>query len=325
MADVPVRMAVPNTTLSLGIDKDFNQLCTEVIHAYDVNIVSDTLFIFSEIANRQNPYNFKVYDLATFDYMGKFGRYGRGPGEMVSPHVQKGNSVDEYLLMNENSKSTAYFINTLSSVESENLVVVKETDLPEDLMDWQVLSENRFFVSRLNGQARSFHVMLADGTIKKTYYPFNGIDCEASMTYLSDVLLGANGDTIAEVMLFFPQINFFHTDCDQIQSVAVNKDYAHWKKILNRSLGYDSIQYYVGATTSKKYIFASYAACPLEDIVKGDYSTSIHIFDWEGNWLYNISVKEKIEAMTYDSKGRYLYAIDRTDDRLVRYDFRDLL
>jgi len=51
----------------------------------------------------------------------------------------------------------------------------------------------------------------------------------------------------------------------------------------------------------------------------------IHVFDWSGSFLYDITVRENVNAMAFDELGGMLYALDRTDNRIYRYDLSGLI
>ena len=164
-----------------------------------------------------------------------------------------------------------------------------------------------------------------DGNVLRTYTPFAGIDSERSLTYFSSIFGDrGNGREVVEVMMFLPQINIIDTESGSIQSVAVDRSYMKWKRIFGSMINMDMMNYYYGATTTPEYIVAAYRHLPLKEIGKPGYGTSIHVFDWDGDFLYDIRVNEDIGQMTYDSIHNRLYCLD-VQGRVIRYDLSEIL
>ena len=87
----------------------------------------------------------------------------------------------------------------------------------------------------------------------------------------------------------------------------------------------DTIQYYEGATSTPEYIFATYKDVPLSRLNERGQGTFVHVFDWEGNFIYNIEVSENIDNIAYDARTGHLYCHEKTEDRIVRYDMSGIL
>lgn len=60
-------------------------------------------------------------------------------------------------------------------------------------------------------------------------------------------------------------------------------------------------------------------------MMQGGSPTSIHVFNWDGDFLYDIGLEEDIDNIAYDSRSGHLYGFDKTSGRVVRYDFGGLL
>ena len=134
------------------------------------------------------------------------------------------------------------------------------------------------------------------------------------------------GNDVAEIMLLFPQINIFDTDNGTVRSLAVSRAYRNWKSVISRQINLETTtQYYVNAASGTDYIFAAYKGIPLEQIIKGGSGTSIHVFDWDGNFKYDIKVREDIDCMTFDGRTKKLYCIEKQEGKIIRYDLSGLL
>ena len=325
MQDVEVKLAYPNNVVSIEADTTLFSF-TEVLNCLDIKIVNDTVLVLMDQANDINPYHFKAYSTDTFEYLGSFIRKGRGPGEMLSPYVMRTNPDEKYLTLRDNSVSQVFVVDVEKSVKSQETSVLFNSDLPSGTFDCFILPDSMQFRSQIENKEIIFRIIDKDGNEAETFSPYKGIDGERYMTYFSDILVSnwKNGK-VAEAMIFFPQINIFDTENGTLKSVAVDKYYRKWKLVMSKMIGPDSRQYYVGASSSQDYIFAAYKNVTLAELMKGGQGTSIHVFDWEGTFLYDIRVKEDIECMAFDSRTEYLYCIERSERNIVRYDLSELL
>ena len=68
---------------------------------------------------------------------------------------------------------------------------------------------------------------------------------------------------------------------------------------------------------------ALYCDARFEDWVKEQYMPHIHIFDWDGNFLYDITLDKKLKAIAYDESGDCMYGID-INDEIYRYVFQGI-
>ncbi len=310
----------------MNTDAVFSLELNEVSCPFRLRIVCDSLMVIAEKKANAGEYIYKVYSLNSLSYIGAAIRRGRGPEEFLAPHIVRGCSTDRYMCLSDNDEGCAYAMDVLESIHKGHPIFANEFCLPQGTVDWLPVSDSSHFSLVMKGEELFYQTSRSNGEIIGEFHPYPDIDGSRCATQLSELLLNSgDGGKIASVMMVFPQINIFDITAGTVHSTAVNREYSNWRALLNRPIDHNTVQYYDDAAASPEYIFASYAARPLKDILKGDYTTSIHIFDWEGSWLYDIKVEEKVDAMAYDSKGKYLYVIDKTEDRLVRYDFRNLL
>ena len=323
MKDVPVIYARPDKVVSVSVDTTLKCTFEEAMHCYDIQIAGDSILVLYDQANDNDPYHFKAYSANTFEYLGAFVRKGRGPGEMIVPWIS--NASGRYLYCEDNQSPVAYMIDAVESVISGQACVKERFDVPSDVIYWLPLSESVQFVMQTEGKEMILRTIDKDGNVLRTYTPFAGIDSERSLTYFSSIFGDrGNGREVVEVMMFLPQINIIDTESGSIQSVAVDRSYMKWKRIFGSMINMDMMNYYYGATTTPEYIVAAYRHLPLKEIGKPGYGTSIHVFDWDGDFLYDIRVNEDIGQMTYDSIHNRLYCLD-VQGRVIRYDLSEIL
>ena len=119
-----MKLVSPEKVLSLNCDTAFRCPFPEVLHCCGIQIVNDTVLVLQDQVSDSNPYHFKAYSTNTFAYMGSFIRNGRGPGELVQPHIAKSNTLERYLSVNVNQEGKAYKLDVDESIKSREAAVI---------------------------------------------------------------------------------------------------------------------------------------------------------------------------------------------------------
>lgn len=321
-----VRLVSPKEAVSLNCDTVFRCAFPEVLHCCGIQVVNDTVLVFQDQVNDSNPYHFKAYSTNTFEYMGSFIRNGRGPGEMIYPYIVKSSCGDPYLHLDAGQMGKAFSVNVEKSIKTRMASISQSYDLPSNVISWIPMEGIGQFILQLDNSESVFRLIGKDGNISKTFNLYENIDGERYATHLSSILTNdGNKGKVAEFMVFFPQFNMIDTADGLVQSIAVDMNYRKWKTVLNSKLSPDTIQYYEGVTSTPEYIFATYKDVPLSKLNERGLGTYIHVFDWDGNFIYEISVEENIDNIAYDARTGYLYCHEKDEDRIVRYALSGIL
>ena len=322
--NAPVTLTAPDKVVSLSADTTFRNTFPEVLDCYAMQIVRVLIFVLYVTATEDDPYHFKAYSTNTFDYLGEFIRTGRGPGEMIAPHIAKSNVSAGYLGVNDNQTGTAYLVDVMKSIQDNNTVAADTSALPSDVLDWLPLPDSGQFFLQQDADEMIYRIVAADNG-QKTLHPYRNIDGKGNVTWFSSFFTANDAGKLAEIMIFFPQINFCDIESGSMYSVAVNREYRRWKSFLGRLPDMDTVQYYDGITSTSDYIFAIYKGYSLSDIRTGScHGSSIHMFDWDGKFMYDIKVAEDISDMAYDSSAELMYCMD-AESRIIRYDLSGIL
>ncbi len=322
--DVRVKLVQPNSAIYLETNNASQCSFPEVLHFDDIRIVSDSILVVQDQPHDGDAYYFKAYSLNSFDYLGSFVLQGRGPDEMLAPYLTNRNSEEDFLFAKDNSVGQAYMLDVQKSLQLQHTVVAQEFVMPTGSLDWLLLPESKQFVLQLDGNETIYRIIGADGKTLRTALPYSNLDGERFATHLSSIFVNSGvSDNIAEIMLFLPQINIFADG--RLSSVAVNKSYKKWESIINRRIDLNTVQYYASATSNADNIFAVYKELPLSKLKEPGNGSSIHVFDWKGNFIYNIEVAEDIGKLAFDSRTKNLYCIDESSDRVVCYDLHELI
>lgn len=326
MKDVHVEPVSAEKVMAINVDTTFHCTFPEILNAYQIQIVRDSILVLQDHTSDNNSYYFKAYSTNSFEYLGEFIREGRGPGEMLRPHIARCCSSEEYLNMNINSAEKAYSVDVEKTLESENPDIVHSFDLPSGTIDWLPMPDFRQFVLQSENGCITFRYIGKNNEVSNTFELNKSIGKENFVTYLSSVMASNwKSGKVAQAMIFFPQINIFDTENGTLKSVAVDKAYSKWESVISTAIGKDTKQYYVGVATSQDYIFAAYKGIQLGQKLKSGHGTSIHVFDWDGNFKYDIEVREDIGCMTFDGRTKKLYCIENREGKIIRYDLAGLL
>lgn len=325
VSDVPAHLVKPQRVISLAPDTSLHCSFSEVLHAYWMQIVEDSILVLRVQPSHDDPYFFKAYSTKTFEFMGSFIQKGRGPGEMLSPHVVKSAAGGKTLYVNDNSVGKAYGIDVRKAIGNVKEYEY-EYEMPIGILDWIPATDTTQMLIQEDRNGYAMRFQTNDGKEIKALYPYKAFRGMDKVTYLS-MLTGndGNGGKLVSAMVSFPQITIIDAESHELKSIAVDKQYKNWKTVLNSQLGPESIQYYSGLSTTQDYIFATYLDVPIKNMAEDGHGSSIHVFDWDGNFLYDIRVKESIEEIVFENDSKCLYCIEKSEDKIIRYDLSQLL
>ena len=270
-----------------------------------IQLVQDTILVLQDRATEENIHHFKAYSVNSSDYLGAFGRLGRGPGETISPHVMKSAAYAEWLVLNDNAMRKAWAVDVMESTVSGSMIAADLFELPAGVVDWTFLPDSCSFSLRLEHGKAVFHTE----------------DCGSSVlnSYSLNDAIGVSGK-VAEAMVFFPQINIFDTKAGLARSFAMNKACRYWKTVVSGMPDMSTVEYYEGIAATEDYIFAACRGVPLGRLDESGPGSSIHILDWNGDFLYDVRVDENIGDIAFDERTQRLYCIDRLEGGVVVYD-----
>ena len=318
--DVPVEMVKARYAAHIEKDTSFSGFFGEVGHFLDLQIVRDSILVVQDIGSAGDSSWFKAYSLECGRYLGSFIKKGRGPSEMLNPRIAKASpgAVCMHVYDIMMGRFCSIDASALSLPDSDEPLSWKE--IPDNTVLWVPSSVTSFFTMDKQNNEFVFHHSDAKGQIVRSYPLFQGLDAEQLMTHLSCLCAADSQKGVTAVaMLFFPQIVFID-DHGRVRSVSTSKEYRNWKSTISRMIAPDFVQYYSAMAAASDYLFAVYPSCPLGNMAAPDRPYAIQVFNWEGDFLLELSVDERIGSIAYDEKNGFLYGIDTANDCIVRYD-----
>lgn len=136
--------------------------------------------------------------------------------------------------------------------------------------------------------------------------------------------LNQGNSKLAMAMCLSPQVNFMDLENGDKITCAISDEYKKWRDMLNAS-DENRRFYYMSSAQSSEYFMSLYVGgVSLMDWIKGGDAPHLHIFDWDGNLLFDISLKESLKSITFDGSSKVLYGVD-ANDNIYRYDMSELM
>ena len=334
--DARIRLARPEQRLTMEKDSTFDEKFPQTLHIGDIFMANDSVMLLYDMsASGSGGYFYKAYSAEDYSYMGEFLREGRGPGEVLSPDLcatfRTSQDAKTRCYIFEKMLYQSFSIDLSETIDSKVSIMKKISELPVNTLYARPYRDSLQFVINIENDNLISHIIDTNAEKLKTFrlYP-EDISAERYLPQLGNNVL-INENLVALVMLAIPQINFLNLETGAVNSVAVDRKYKDWRNILAAAtdipMYMKSIQYYNNAESTADYIMALYLDKKRDDIVKGRSGPSphIHIFDWEGNFLYALQIDENISRIAYDSGRKFMYGLDTDEGRIYRYDLSGLL
>lgn len=318
-----IKFVEPEKVMSVDPDTSLSDSFREIPYAYNLQIINDSILIIHSQSHETESNQFIAYDMGDYHRLGSFVKQGRGPGEILEPWIVPSDARQKGLYVRDNASGAAYIIDVMRVLGGDNEDSFQEVDIPDGTVDWAPLNSTNYLL--LVNEHNELTIQLT-GTQKHTFHPYRGLNADRYIPKFSSILTGNEAQgKLAYAMLCFPQIAIIDYKSKEIHSSAVDPSYKNWESILKSQFSPESMQYYRTLTSSDKYIIALYDGCSLSDTASPSHIPTIHIFDWEGRFLYELRVRENIGAMSLDSCSSYLYCIDNSSGQIIRYDLSGIL
>lgn len=335
--DAPIDYKKAERTLSVDKDSAFVQNFPQTLTCTDINVFNDSvMLLYDMVGNNGNNRFFKAYSLNDYSYIGEYICHGRGPDELLMPDLSgkvrdvAGGTIYGYIYDGMHGKSYRFDMNGHDGEKGCLLQVISE--LPPNTVYAFPYRDSLQLIMDIEDDKVLYHILDRQSDYSKTFNLFpDDISASRSISGLSNcVVINNSMGVAAMLMLAIPQVNFLNLQDGSVRSTAVDKRYKNWKDIIipenDINALMESERYYIDAASTENHIIAIYADKTIEQNIKGDGpAPHIHIFDWNGAFLYDIAVNENITRIDYDSVRRYLYGVDVSAGQIYRYDLSGIL
>ncbi len=281
-----------------------------------------------------------VYSTRTFQFLGNFLRKGGGPNE-----VNVFGKTTQHFIENGESKVVIHtyplftgVLNIRKSLEAKQTVFDYQYKYETKLGQYLMMNANYAYLLDSNrllmSERRDFAEPNADTNRRWKCYDYANDTVTHQIVYenfplgsnsfltSSDVSFKPDRTKAAMFYRFFDRMSIADLCTGEVKQFQRDgkPHYAYAADEGRRSV------YYEGSSCTNQYIFGLYAG-GLNAIksmkMETKPSTLLHIFDWEGNFRYQMDMGEEIRMIAVDERQQYIYAVAASDS-IYRYDLSGL-
>jgi len=317
-----------------------NEILKEDFNLNREIFVVDSLIIL-KTGSGKNYFN--VYNKESFELLGSVGIRGEGPDEW-----QVINFTGQFDITNEGEigmwvsnfkKGFIYKVNINETLRKKNPEPVIDKNFRIDGRRYPFF--NPFYVSGETFVSKSWitedefvrikSFEFSTGTVKKSgLFPviqnIENLPVEVINTiYTSSFKKHPKKEIFGQALYFFNRIDIFDKDLKTLISIVDGetwKDFHYDAANIDFESDFlsDFQQFYSGLFLSQKYIYVLTAG-------EKDKSGSKHfrIFDYSGNPIVILNVSDEIYSFSVDENDDFLYAIDRENEKILRYSLKNIL
>lgn len=291
---------------------------------------------------RMPDYQYYCFNINTGKHVCNFFPLGRGNGEFlnVTPIMQQ---------YTENGEVKAFFIainEEKAGIFNITESVKQKTTVCDTVFDFKWRSKyTRPFVYVFKYDEDSFmaykrgvqltieehkyslpqFVMInsSTGDIERTYHLYNepalynpvAADWNGSF-YLSWNLMKPDKSKMAMFMTLLPQINILDIETGALKSIRIAGEpgFEYLKGRVE-----DLKEFYLFSDADDKYIYALYAPKSYTDPKVTIEKCMLHVFDWEGNFVYKLYISEALNQIRVDLKNKVVYGVSFSTEEVFRY------
>lgn len=121
-------------------------------------------------------------------------------------------------------------------------------------------------------------------------------------------------NTYATAMQFLNQINIYSLERRKAISLIYGNNISNFKEVVECPMP-EKYTYYVDFISSSKYIFGLYANQTRKNwALEENLPVEIHVFDWDGNPKFKITMQEKLAKIAINEKQNVLYGMTQEED-----------
>jgi hypothetical protein len=284
--------------------------------------------------HHSNSHFYSAYDAETGNFIGDFGRQGRGPNEYTLL-----NSWKEYI--SDNDRTDLY----LSDMNLKRIVTFDLKQFAQDTARLQkfstlknysdmhmrnhVVNDTLFLAYMYDMQSGDVYLRKYSTSIDEISRlpmlrnPVHNYD-EFDRLWGSS-LISHDGNKFVMAMLHMDRINIFDLN-DPDKSISLMPSEASTPSLsdlVNMDPNRRKI-YYEGVDHTDELIFALYHNQLLSEWQKKTKGVELHVFDWLGNPVAKLVVDEYLANFCIDETHKVIYAFDYSEN-IYRYDISEFL
>ena len=133
----------PGKKVNLSMGSTLPNCFKDSISYTDIQIVGDSILVLQKQTDDNHLYYFTAYSIPKLEFIGDFSRKGRGPGELLSPHIIRTSTDYNYLVLSDIAAGVNYEIDVTKSAISHETSITKKSIRQSNAVDWIPLSESQ--------------------------------------------------------------------------------------------------------------------------------------------------------------------------------------
>lgn len=318
---------------SFPIEKDIKgeKININILGLHRISVI-DTFIIGYDFRGRDNF--LKIYSANSMGYLGSLISKGRGPNELFTVMSEDQffcDSLGCYLWIADNGVlSKEYCLNITKSLKEETTVFDTNFVLINYPAPFRYLVNDSTFIgfnfdNYKNIELLKYNTLKRKTESKTKIFNKDFINEEHARVFGFQHTISNDRNYFACASIRLNQIYIFSTDFSDVLTLSVgDKDWSI-QDILKTKYQ-DILVNYGDIVATDKYIFALYLNKSFNETYdeNNPKGGEIHVFDWKGNPVMKMRIKENIWTLNIDEKNKYLYG-NSPYEEIYRYDLKGFL
>ncbi|MGW8122402.1 BF3164 family lipoprotein [Roseivirga echinicomitans] len=275
----------------------------------------------------------QIYNNRTYEFLGKIGTMGQGPDEWDSPKISNQfvkDSSSIKLWIQDARKTEIRLVNITESLKQSKSVYEEKIQISpaRGLTQQSLVLDQDKIIGSTGVEAYNRHRLLLYDTksqsiTKKVDNPplientnkFAG--SKVYILYFHFINIHPDGEKIVSAMNRFDLINIYDKDLNPLKEITFSK--IEPQPIVSSES--EPGKYYTDLYSDTKYIFG----LTLNQAAnKPNLSEAfIRVMNWNGEHVATFTMNDRVTSFTVDMEGGYIYGIDYSKDKFLRYSIKD--
>lgn len=300
----------------------------ELVGGNSIQII-DTLLLVQHQYSEPTFY-WDIYNLNDFTHIKSILRRGRGPNEVLfADYTGQFEMADGDIWMYFTDLNAGKFhkINLTESIRSGNDVIELISEIDRDKIPCFAIDNDTFIYDQYNPDKGNVNLIKGDNSWKNPIWSkeiYSNITLDDSyMLLIHTILYNAKNKKACVIPPYIDHIQIIDCDGnnDMILSTAKSDT---WPAIKQDGFNESIKSFYKSTKVTDDFIFSMYVNKKISELGTTPEETEIHVFDWDGNAVTKIRLKDHITSFAVDTKHRTLYGIDNMN-QLYSYDINACL
>jgi hypothetical protein len=297
--------------------------------------LKDSILVFQDF---ENSPHFHAYKVPGFDFIGSFGKKGKGPGELQNPsfwgQIEKNNNGRYTLWTYQMDLCQLVSLNIEKEINDPGTEFEKEFDIPlgpGEAVNIIAINDTSFVGTGAEAQGEFFiYDRLWENVEWKDYFVNSFINIEANRDVISECKRGIikvkpDKSKFVKALVYAPIIDVYDSRGTLKFSIMLS-DFKQPSIQANEFDG-STMVYYENIYVTDNYIYALNKNCTIDEYNFCD-DAEIHVFTWNGAPVCNYKLNEGIgpaSPFVVDELNNKIYTVNpkSEEDFFSLFDIRN--